>query len=324
MAKTTSNRKRLPPPATRRPPSARRPGPSRRPSRRPLALAALAVVAVVVLIAVLATRGGDDDGGDDVAAPEATAAALTGGDFHSLVADPTTPGRLFAGGHENVSASTDNGRTWSEIEGLRAADAMGWGFTGDAVYVSGHPGLNRSTDAARTFDRTNDGLPGTDVHAFGAGETVLYGAAAGAFSSVDGGATWTIVNADAGASFFGRILIDADDEQHLVAADARTGPVESLDGGRTWTPLDAGIPAARVSGTPDLEQLFASGSPRSGAQHRRRRHLGPAQAARRRVTRRARRRRRDPHRRRPPAASRRRPREPRRRSDLAAAVGATT
>jgi len=152
MAKTTPNRKRRPPPTVaRRPPSAR-------PSRRPLALAVLAVVAIVALIAVLATRGGDDDAGD-VAAPEATA-ALTGGDFHSLVADPTTPGRLFAGGREHVGASPDNGRTWSEIEGLRAADAMGWGFTGDAVYVSGHPGLNRSTDAARSSTGPTTGCPG--------------------------------------------------------------------------------------------------------------------------------------------------------------------
>ena len=43
---------------------------------------------------------------------------------------------------------------------------MGWAFTRDAVYVSGHPGLNRSTDGGTTFARTNDGLPDTDLHAF--------------------------------------------------------------------------------------------------------------------------------------------------------------
>lgn len=65
----------------------------------------------------------------------------------------------------------------------------------------GHPGLNRSIDGARSFDRINEGLPGTDVHAFGAGATTLYGAAAGVgvFSSTDSGATWTTVSADAGA-----------------------------------------------------------------------------------------------------------------------------
>jgi len=244
MAKTKSNRNRRPPAAGRRPTTARRPAPTKRPSRRPFALAAAAAAVVAIAIAVVATLGGDDDGDDDVATP-AAASAITGGDFHSLVADPTTPGRLFAGGHENVSVSTDNGRTWSEVEALRDADAMGWGFTDSAVYVSGHPGLNRSTDGAGSFERVNDGLPGTDVHAFGAGATTLYGAAAGVgvFSSTDRGATWTTVSADPGAAFFGRILVNADDEQHLVAADARTGPVESTDGGRTWAPLDAGIPA---------------------------------------------------------------------------------
>lgn len=60
------------------------------------------------------------------------AAAVTGGDFHSLVADPTTPGRLFVGGHENLSVSSDNGRTWSEVEALRDTMPWGWGCTDGA------------------------------------------------------------------------------------------------------------------------------------------------------------------------------------------------
>lgn len=55
---------------------------------------------------------------------------MIGPDFHSLTADPTTLERMFAGGHQNVSVSTDNSRTWSEIEALRDADAVGRGFAG--------------------------------------------------------------------------------------------------------------------------------------------------------------------------------------------------
>ncbi len=231
MAKTTSNRSKRPP-APKRGATPRRSAPPLR--QRPVRLvlgAAAAVIAFVVVAALVVSRDSDNpDRGDGV---QAGAAAITGADFHSLVADPTTPGRIFAGGHQNVSVSTDSGRTWSEIEALRAADAMGWGFANSSVYVSGHPGLNRSTDDTESFDRINEGLPGTDVHVFGAGPTTLYGAAAGVgvFRSTDRGATWGTVNPDAGAAFFGRILVDAHDEQHLVAADARTGPVESTDGG---------------------------------------------------------------------------------------------
>ena len=262
MAKTKASRRKRPQTAGRGATPRRRTPPPRQRTRPVILGAAVAVIALVVVVALLVNRdGGEGERADDSAGAQPGAAAITGPDFHSLTADPVTPGRLFAGGHQNVSVSIDNGRTWSEIQALRDADAMGWGFAADAVYVSGHPGLNRSTDDARTFDRINQGLPGTDVHAFGAGQTTLYGAAAGVgvFSSTDGGTTWRTVNNDAGAAFFGRILVDADDEQHLVAADARTGPVESNDGGRTWTPLDAGIPATWVSGTNDLEQLIASG-----------------------------------------------------------------
>lgn len=220
--------------------------------------AVVVAVAVAVAVAVL----GDGGGGGDGAGVDGAEAGRTGGDFHSLVADPTTPGRLFAGGHEAVAVSADDGRTWQPVTSLENADAMGWAFTDEAVYVSGHPGLNRSTDGARTFARTNEGLPDTDVHAFGAGRAVLYGATprAGVFASVDGGRTWTVRTNRTGPSFFGRIVVDPGDDEHLFAADAAAGVVESRDGGRSWRRLDAGLAAATwLSGGPGLDVLVASG-----------------------------------------------------------------
>ena len=176
-----------------------------------------------------------------------------GGDLHSLVVDPTTPGRLFVGGHDAVSTSADGGRTWSRVESLDGADAMGWAFTTDAVYVSGHPGISRSSDGAAAFRPANDGLPDTDVHAFGAGGATLYaaGPAIGVIASSDGGRTWDARTSDAGQAFFGRILTGPDDDQHLVAADARSGPTESTDGGRTWH---------RVGGPPSAVWVSRSGT----------------------------------------------------------------
>ncbi len=189
--------------------------------------------------------------------------AVVGGDLHSLVVDPTNPERLFVGGHQAVSTSSDGGRTWEAVSSLANADAMGWAFSTEAVYVSGHPGLSRSTDGGRTFHRHNQGLPDTDLHAFGAGAGILYGASpgAGVFASADGGQTWQVRSKEAGQSFFGRMVVDPADADHVVAADARAGVVESSDGGRTWRRLGASPAAAWLSAAgAGLESLVASGA----------------------------------------------------------------
>jgi hypothetical protein len=218
----------------------------------------LVLVTVALLGAIILVLGRDSGGATD-----SGSGGFTGGDFHSMVVDPSNPRRLFVGGHQAVSVSTDGGATWTEIEELRDADAMGWAFTDDAVYVAGHPGLNRSTDDARTFERLNEGLPDTDVHAFGGTDDVLYGAtpATGLFASDSRAGTWETRNEAVGRSFFGRILVGADDPDDLIAADAAAGVAASDDGGRSWQLLDSGMQAVTwVSrGGEDLETIVASG-----------------------------------------------------------------
>ncbi len=216
----------------------------------------LAVCAVVLLGAgVLIGR-------DDSQPTSPPRAAVVGGDLHSLVVDPANPERLFVGGHQAVATSPDGGRSWQAVSSLESADAMGWAFTADAVYVSGHPGLSRSSDGGQSFQRHNQGLPDTDVHAFGAGGGVLYGASpsAGVFASTDGGRSWQVRSEEAGPGFFGRILVDPDDPGQLTAADARSGPVQSSDGGRSWRKLGGLRAATWVSQAgPDTRALVASG-----------------------------------------------------------------
>lgn len=214
-------------------------------------LLALAVAAAIAL--VLSSRGSNEAGYDT--------AAFTGGDFHSLVADPFNQGRLFAGGHEAVAVSTDGGRRWQQIESLEDADAMGWGFDEGVVYVAGHPGLKVSTDGG-TFSARNRGLPSTDVHSFGSGKAVLYGSSpqAGFFTSGDGGNSWKLVNPSAGRSFFGRILVDPNNPVHLIAADVAAGVAESMDGGRTFRDLGGVAAPSWVSWDPNNTLvLVASG-----------------------------------------------------------------
>ena len=194
----------------------------------------------------------------DPSVPEG--AAFTGSDFHSIVADPTEADVVYVGGHQAVSRSTDAGATWERVDSLDDADAMGWGFTDDAMFVSGHPGLTVATAGLASFARDNDGLPDTDLHALGAGGGTVYaaGPGAGVVASTDAGATWETRTTDAGQPFFGRIIVD-DDGTTLTASDTQQGPVRSTDGGRTWTALD-GPASTWLTRTSD-GTLIASGGP---------------------------------------------------------------
>lgn len=246
---TSNSSKRRPPPSTtKNVPNRTSTGASGRRGGSLVGIA-LAALAVVGLLTWLAVRG-------EPAAPQN--AAFVGGDFHSLVADPNEPDTLYVGGHEAVSRSTDAGATWDRIDRLDGADAMGWGFTDDTIYVSGHPGLTTAESGLASFVRTNDALPGTDLHALGAGGGTIYAAGpdAGVIASTDGGASWETRSTAYGQPFFGRILVD-DDATTLTANDTQQGPLRSTDGGRSWTPLE-GPPGVWVTRTSD-DTIIVSG-----------------------------------------------------------------
>lgn len=195
----------------------------------------IATVLVGAIALVVASGGGDDE------APTGPAGRpFVGGDLHSLATDPNSE-RVYVGGHEAVAVSTNGGRSWQQVASLENADAMGWAFTDDAVLVGGHPGLHVSEDGGRTFEQRNGGLPSTDLHAIGAGPDggVIYAASpqVGVFASTDGGRTWETRTDEVGRAFMGRILVDPEDPDHVVAPDMQAGAVESTDGGRTWEAL---------------------------------------------------------------------------------------
>lgn len=222
--------------------------------------ATLVVLVTAVVVAALVI---DRDG--IVSELSSSSGGFTGTDFHSLVADPAVPGRLFVGGHQAVSVSDDEGTSWRPLDALDDVDAMGWGFAAGGIWISGHPGIVMSPDDGETVRRLNDALPDTDIHALGAGpvageQSVVYaaGPSVGVIVSRDDGATWQSIATDDGPSFFGQILIDGDDPQHLLAADAARGPVASIDGGGTWDVLTT-LPVSWISAAEGFQSIYASG-----------------------------------------------------------------
>lgn len=236
----------------------------RRAARRRQQLRFAIGVGVVVAIGIaFVLLAGSDDAGEAPSGP--TASPVVGGDLHSLVADPATPDRAFVGGHGGVAVSTDGGQMWRQVPTLEGADAMGWAYAGDRIIVGGHPGLFVSEDDGRTFERRNDGLPSTDIHALGSSPdgSILYAAspAVGVFVSEDGGQSWEVRSDDAGQSFMGRILVDPDNRDRVVAPDMQGGAVESTDGGRTWRSLGGAPGTMWVSWDPgDIAHLVVSGT----------------------------------------------------------------
>jgi photosystem II stability/assembly factor-like uncharacterized protein len=217
-------------------------------------MAGLVVVGLGVATVIALTRA--DTG------PPSPGRPFVGGDLHSLVVAPATTSRLYVGGHEGVAVSADGGRTWSQVESLHGADAMGWAFTDEDTLVGGHPGLFVSDDGGRTFRQDNEGLPATDIHALGSGAGVIYAASPqlGVFASTDGGASWEVRTDQVGQAFMGRILVDPRAPDYLVAPDMQAGAVESSDGGKSWSVL-GGVPGAMwVSWDPaDTDQIVVSG-----------------------------------------------------------------
>ena len=165
---------------------------------------------------------------------------------------------MFVGGHQAVSVSSDGGATWAAVPSLAGADAMGWSFNNTTIWVGGHPGLAKTT---LTTDTVQDAsLSGTDIHALGGDDRVMYAAGPGIgfIKSVDDAASWITVSATSGQSFFGRVLVDPRDVNHVVVTDAGRGVLASRDGGATWEPLTSS-PSSWVSSPDGLATLYASG-----------------------------------------------------------------
>lgn len=198
----------------------------------------MVVLAMVGGVLALLAGGPGASSSDPVERPR------VGGDFHSLVVDPTNPERVMVGGHEGAAVSEDGGATWRQIEDLAGSDPMGWVIDPEdtsKMYAGGHPGFYRSEDGGESWTKDNASLPGTDVHGLGMdpqNPQTLYAfiVKRGLYRSPDAGGSWELVNAQKGA--MGPILVDPRQPDTLYLA-GQDGFESSDDSGESWRRLGA-------------------------------------------------------------------------------------
>jgi photosystem II stability/assembly factor-like uncharacterized protein len=214
---------------TRRPPGASRPW--------AYALAGAAAAAAIVAIAGVAVTRSNEGSGSPTGAAEPTPGLPNTPDYHSLMVSPTNAKALLLGTHYGLFRSTDGGLTWAS-DALGGQDAMNLVRPGgQTVWVAGHMVLAKSVDGGKTWnDARPSGLPGLDVHGFGADPRhpqTLYATIAGKglYRSTNGGNSFTAVSTDVGPAVMALAVMH---DGRILAGDMQQGLMVSHDGGKTW------------------------------------------------------------------------------------------
>lgn len=120
--------------------------------------------------------------------------------LHALALDPQT-NTLFMGTHHGLYTSPDEGKTWKKVEAggtLKGVDIMTIVMdptNPQIMYIGTHQkGVLKSLDGGRTWEESNTGLRGRDVHALSIHPTDkrlhAWVVDKGLYRSMDGGATW--------------------------------------------------------------------------------------------------------------------------------------
>ena len=175
--------------------------------------------------------------------------------IRTLAVDFNNPQDIYAGGLlGKLFASTDGGQHWHERSaGLPPAssiNALSFDNTGKELYAATTAGLFRSTDAALhwlAMGKANQPFDYTTL-AFDlkVPQTMYAGTAFhGALMSLDGGNTWSSINAGLPpATTINALTIDIDSDQLWAATNS--GVYRSDNKGKTWQAFNTGLPSSVV------------------------------------------------------------------------------
>ena len=206
----------------------------------------LAIAAVIIVVGYVSSRRSEESSGTG---------PVVGGDLHTV---GELGSRIFVGGHGGAGYRANAGG-WTQIDSLDDKDVMAWAASGSEVLAGGHAGLYASTDDGATFDQV-DGLPVSDVHALGASGDVVYLASpeAGILVSTEGGTKFEPRSA-AGQDLMGTIWVDPQNPDIAVAPSMADGAVKTTDGGLTWDTLGSASGTMAVAVDKTGSRLLAIG-----------------------------------------------------------------
>lgn len=176
----------------------------------------------------------------------------------ALAVDPSTPATIYAGTDRGVSRTTNAGESWDSFNsGLPIATVESLAIDPAApatLYAGTLLGVFKSIDAGRSWSPVNAGLPvfsdksgsATHVNALALDRstfgTVYAGTShAGVFKTINGGGTWTAVNAGLGALRVESLVMDPSAPTTLYAAVFGGGIFKTTNAGGNWSPVFTGL-----------------------------------------------------------------------------------
>jgi photosystem II stability/assembly factor-like uncharacterized protein len=177
-----------------------------------------------------------------------------GGEVNVLVADPNTPGKVFAGLDfaGGLYASQDGGANWTRLLQGFSVTAIGVRPTSSNTIYAGTvgSGVFKTTDGGINWIQMNTGLSGLALQVAAiaidpsAPDTVYIGTwSKGAFKSTDGGGHWAPVNVGLSDLYVLVLAIDPSTPGQLYAGTLRAGLFKTTNGGASWTPINEGVPS---------------------------------------------------------------------------------
>ncbi len=179
----------------------------------------------------------------------ASNAGLSSWKVEALVADPVSPGTLYAGTNNGGAfKSTDGGTNWSA---LTNSPSSAWSLAVDpstttTLYAGRFGGgVYNSTDGGATWSAANTGIASTTVYALAvapdASATVYAATSWGLYKSTNGGANWSAASTGMESGSVSELALDPAALGTVYAGTRSTPLYKSTDSGANWSEASDGL-----------------------------------------------------------------------------------
>jgi photosystem II stability/assembly factor-like uncharacterized protein len=171
---------------------------------------------------------------------------------YSVAVDAGSPRTVYAGtgpgtGLTPIVRSVGAGETWTNtgVGGLTGSALATDPAAAGTVYAYGETFI-KTVNAGATWLPANSGLP-TNAGVFRTvvdpvtPSTLFVGTLLGPYRSINGAASWTLMDSGIGTPVVPALAIDPTNHQIVYAGTRGSGIFKSVDGGATWSPSSTGL-----------------------------------------------------------------------------------